>query len=136
MRADREYVRVLHLAATLSEAEVETALLLLEEAGTIPTAEIMRNPDKYHYVEVALPKENSAIERMVAESERLDLPLRVLIKQACINAYTPDEDAPEESTRSAKPKKKPPTRKKKATGSNAVPDGAADSASAFLDEGF
>ncbi len=34
MRADREYVRVLHLAATLSEAEVETALLLLEEAGT------------------------------------------------------------------------------------------------------
>ncbi len=34
VRADREYVRVLHLAATLSEAEVETALLLLEEAGT------------------------------------------------------------------------------------------------------
>lgn len=31
-RADREYVRVLHLAATISEAEVETALLLLEDA--------------------------------------------------------------------------------------------------------
>lgn len=42
MRADREYVRVLHLAATLSESEVETALLLLEEAGTVPTAEAVR----------------------------------------------------------------------------------------------
>lgn len=39
VRAEREYVRVLHLAATLSESEVETALLLLEEAGAIPTAE-------------------------------------------------------------------------------------------------
>lgn len=43
VRADREYVRVLHLAATLSEAEVETALLLLEEAGTIPTADAVRD---------------------------------------------------------------------------------------------
>jgi hypothetical protein len=42
VRADREYVRVLHLAATLSEVEVETALLLLEEAGTLPTAEAVR----------------------------------------------------------------------------------------------
>jgi hypothetical protein len=96
----------------------------------------MRNPDKYHYVEVALPKENAAIEKMVAESERLDLPLRVLIKQACINAYT-DEDASEEKPRRVKPRSaKPTTRKKKASGSDAVPDGAVDSASAFLDEGF
>jgi hypothetical protein len=42
VRADREYVRVLHLAATLSEAEVETALLLLEEADTVPTADAVR----------------------------------------------------------------------------------------------
>ena len=42
LRADREYVRVLHLAATLSEVEVETALLLLEEAGTTPTADAVR----------------------------------------------------------------------------------------------
>jgi hypothetical protein len=42
-RADREYVRVLHLAATLSEAEVETALLLLEEADTVPTADAVRD---------------------------------------------------------------------------------------------
>lgn len=41
-RADREYVRVLHLAATLSEIEVETALVLLEEAGTLPTADAVR----------------------------------------------------------------------------------------------
>lgn len=92
-----------------------------------------RNPEKYHYVEVALPKENPAIERMVAEAERLDLPLRVLIKQACINAYTPDEDEPE---RVVKPKK-PATRKKKAVAdSSTVPEHAEDSASAFLDEGF
>jgi len=42
-RADREYVRVLHLAATLSESEVETALLLLEDADQIPTADAVRN---------------------------------------------------------------------------------------------
>jgi len=42
VRADREYVRVLHLAATLSEVEVETALQLLEEAGTAPTADAVR----------------------------------------------------------------------------------------------
>ena len=41
-RADRECVRVLHLAATLSEVEVETALALLEEAGTLPTADAVR----------------------------------------------------------------------------------------------
>src|SRR5216684_214116 len=33
-RANQEYVRVLHLAATTSESEVETALCLLLEAGT------------------------------------------------------------------------------------------------------
>ncbi len=42
-RADREYVRVLHLAATLSEAEVETALLLLEDADQVPTADAVRD---------------------------------------------------------------------------------------------
>ena len=41
-RADRDYVQVLHLAATLSEAEVETALLLLEEANQAPTAAAVR----------------------------------------------------------------------------------------------
>lgn len=41
-RADREYVRVLHLAATTSEAEVETALALLRDAGTLPTFDAVR----------------------------------------------------------------------------------------------
>jgi hypothetical protein len=36
-RAEQEYVRVLHLAATISETEVETALSLLLEAGSVPT---------------------------------------------------------------------------------------------------
>jgi hypothetical protein len=41
-RADQEYVRVLHLAATTSEAEVETALLLLLEVQKPPTFAAVR----------------------------------------------------------------------------------------------
>jgi ribosomal protein S21 len=41
-RADHEYVRVLHLAASISESEVETALALLLEAGRLPSAEAVR----------------------------------------------------------------------------------------------
>ncbi|HTC78986.1 MAG TPA: IS21 family transposase, partial [Terriglobales bacterium] len=41
-RADREYVRILHLAATTSEVEVDTALTLLLEAGQVPTFEATR----------------------------------------------------------------------------------------------
>lgn len=41
-RADQQYLRILHLAATQSEVEVETALALLLEAGTPPTAEAVR----------------------------------------------------------------------------------------------
>jgi len=36
-RADREYVRILHLAATTSEAEVEMALQMVLEEHTIPS---------------------------------------------------------------------------------------------------
>ena len=35
--ADHEYVRILHLAASTAESEVETALILLLEAGKLPT---------------------------------------------------------------------------------------------------
>jgi hypothetical protein len=42
-RADREYVRVLHLAASTSEAEVEAALALLLEQGTVPTLDAVRD---------------------------------------------------------------------------------------------
>ena len=41
-RADREYVRVLHLAASTSEAEVEAALTLLLEQGVAPTLDAVR----------------------------------------------------------------------------------------------
>lgn len=41
-RADKEYVRVLHLAASTSEHEVETALSLLLESATLPTHEAVR----------------------------------------------------------------------------------------------
>ena len=41
-RADREYVRVLHLAAGPSEAEVEAAPLLLLEQGGLPTLDAVR----------------------------------------------------------------------------------------------
>jgi len=41
-RADAEYVRVLYLAATHSESEVETALVLLLEAGTLPSSAAVR----------------------------------------------------------------------------------------------
>lgn len=42
-RANQEYVKILHLAATTSEAEVETALSLLLEAGILPTFAAVRD---------------------------------------------------------------------------------------------
>lgn len=41
-RADREYVRLLHLAASTAETEVETALGLLREQGVPPTLDAVR----------------------------------------------------------------------------------------------
>jgi hypothetical protein len=43
LQADRHYVRLLHLAATTSEAEVETALALLLETGQAPTFDAVRD---------------------------------------------------------------------------------------------
>ncbi len=42
-RADREYLRVVHLAASTSEADVETAVGLLLEAGRVPTFDAVRD---------------------------------------------------------------------------------------------
>lgn len=42
-RADREYLRVLHLAASTSEADVEAALTLLDECNTAPTFEAVHD---------------------------------------------------------------------------------------------
>jgi hypothetical protein len=41
-RADREYVRLLHLAASTAESEVEAALTLLLEQGAAPTLDAVR----------------------------------------------------------------------------------------------
>ena len=41
-KADVEYVRILHLAASTMETDVEQALEGLLEAGTVPTAEQVR----------------------------------------------------------------------------------------------
>lgn len=41
-RADREYVRLLHLAASTAESEVEAALGLLLEQGAAPTLDAVR----------------------------------------------------------------------------------------------
>ena len=42
-RADRDYVRILHLAASTSEAEVDTALQIVLEAGAAPTFVTVRD---------------------------------------------------------------------------------------------
>ncbi|MCU0972460.1 MAG: IS21 family transposase, partial [Burkholderiales bacterium] len=42
-KADAEYLRLLHLAASTSEAEVELALKLLLEAGCTPTLDAVRD---------------------------------------------------------------------------------------------
>ena len=42
-RGNHEYVRILHLAATTCEADVETAMVLLLEANAIPTFDAVRD---------------------------------------------------------------------------------------------
>jgi hypothetical protein len=42
-RADRHYVRLLHLAASTSESEVETAIGLLLEQHVVPTFDAVRD---------------------------------------------------------------------------------------------
>jgi hypothetical protein len=41
--ADRDYVRLLHLAASTSEADVEAALTLLLESGRVPSFDLVRD---------------------------------------------------------------------------------------------
>lgn len=65
MRADQDYVRVLHLAATTSEADVETALSLLLEAQKPPTFAAVR--------ELVSPPSPAAIPQL--QTPALDLTL-------------------------------------------------------------
>jgi len=68
--ADREYVRVLHLAASTTESEVETALLLLLEQGTAPTLDAVR--------ELVRPPGPAAVPALAAAALDLDVYDRLL----------------------------------------------------------
>jgi len=67
-RADRDYVRILHLAASTSEAEVETALQIVLEAGKSPTFATVRDlvqvPTQVPAIEVP-PLDLSAYDRLI-----------------------------------------------------------------------
>lgn len=58
-RADRDYVRILHLAASTSEAEVETALQIMLEAGQVPTfltvRDLVQVPTMLHMPAIEVP---------------------------------------------------------------------------------
>ena len=79
-RADQHYLRILHLAATGSETEVETALALLLETGTTPTHEAVRT--LVHPCErPALPELTSPVvdlslyDQLLVERRRYEQPL-------------------------------------------------------------
>lgn len=59
LKADRDYVRLLHLAASESEQEVDSALLLLLESGVIPDIEgikaIIARPIVAHVPDIMKP---------------------------------------------------------------------------------
>jgi hypothetical protein len=59
-RADREYVRVLHLAASTSEAAVEVALAQLLAAGSVPTVDAVREVVRLTHP-VAVPELAAAV---------------------------------------------------------------------------
>jgi len=58
-RAERDYVRILHLAASTSESEVETAIALLLETTTLPTFDTVRDlvhpPDSSKVLALSTP---------------------------------------------------------------------------------
>lgn len=72
----------------------------------------MRDPDKYVYVEVALPKASPSTQRIVTESEESGVALRVLVKQAVHRAYT-DSDTEIRTVRQPKTRREPTNGKKK-----------------------
>ena len=73
-RADVEYVRVLHLAATTSESEVETALSLLLETATLPTfgaiRELIHVPQQQVVPEIQAPTLDLSVYDQLIPSRR------------------------------------------------------------------
>ncbi len=89
----------------------------------------MKDHDKYIYVEVALPKDNPAVDNLVAYSAKSGLPLRALVKSAAILAYSDEDEV-------AKPREvaKKPRKKKANNDGPVISDAARDAASSFLDD--
>lgn len=77
--ADQHYVRILHLAATTSEADVETALSLLLDAMSVPTVEAVRDlvRTEHHTLipELSAPElDLSSYDRLVVSGREYDQP--------------------------------------------------------------
>jgi hypothetical protein len=74
-RADREYVRVLHLAASISESDVEAALKFLAEQRQTPVfdavRELVRDPGPAVVPQLSTPELNlEAYDRLLAGGAR------------------------------------------------------------------
>jgi hypothetical protein len=96
-----------------------------------------RDPEKYVYVEVALPKASTSTQRIVAESEESGVALRVLVKQAVHAAYR--DDSPVTGQHQAKTprrtvKRVSKTKVQQDESTAKVSDVSVDTADAFLDD--
>jgi hypothetical protein len=73
-RADREYVRILHLAATTSEADVETALQIVLEDGRVPAfltiKDLVKVPTRLAIPALPTPELNVAMYDQLIPSTR------------------------------------------------------------------
>jgi transposase len=73
-RADRDYVRILHLAATTSESEVETALQIVLEAGKVPVfltvRDLVQVPTRRVVPTLTAPELNLAVYDQLIPSTR------------------------------------------------------------------
>ena len=58
-RADRDYVRLLHLAASTSESEVEAGLVLLLDQRVVPTFDAVRDLVRAPAVAAACPSSSA-----------------------------------------------------------------------------
>lgn len=78
-RADRDYVRILHLAATTSEAEVETALQIVLEANKVPTflsvRDLIQIPSMQQFPTFSAPELNlSMYDQLIPSTRRTEIP--------------------------------------------------------------
>ncbi|SRR6266702_3668318 len=94
----------------------------------------MKDHEKYWYVEIALPKDNQAAQRMVEHAEKSAIPLRVLIKSASILAYTDEADEERKPASKKKVDRKLKKKHEAKVSGVVVTDAARDAASSLLDD--